>query len=81
MLLLAAEWPYLDGPLRDSAVNIVLPMWNTDEWSNGSTLRYVLLDLSRTANGRQLLLAGLISDPEALRSFNRWAIGERIYGR
>ncbi len=81
MRLIAFEWPFLDETLRDSATSLILPMWNTAQWTNGMTLRPALYDLSRSDNGRQLLRAGLISDRETLRSFNRFVIRERIDGR
>lgn len=74
----ANQWPYLDERLRDSAVKLILPMWRSPQWENGSTLRYVLLDLSNTPDGRQLLLAGLAPNRDELRAFNRWVILERI---
>jgi len=80
MLLIASEWPYLDEDLRDKAAAMILPMWNTTQWTDGSTLRYVLFDLSLSDNGRQLLRAGLFSDRQALRDFNRWVLQERING-
>jgi len=81
MRLVAEEWPFLDESLRDKAVNVVLPMWTSPRWVNGWTLQYVLYDLSRSANGRQLLRAGFIADRDALRSFNRFVIQVRTDGR
>jgi hypothetical protein len=78
MRLVAYEWPYLDQGLRDSAVELILPMWNSTQWIDGSTLRGTLYDLSRSEGGRQLLRAGLISDRQALRDFNRFVILERM---
>ena len=80
MSLVAYEWPYLDENLRDSAVGLILPMWDSNHWIDNSTLRWVLLDLSRTPNGRQLLLAGMAPDHAAVRDFNRWVIQEEIIG-
>jgi len=87
MRLVALEWPWLDEPLRNEAVELVIPMWETTEWMwttpqwiDGTTLRYALYDLSGSDNGRQLLLAGFLSDPEALRSFNRFVIRGRRSG-
>ena len=37
MSLAANEWPYLDERVRDKAVSLVRPMWNTLGWTN--TLR------------------------------------------
>jgi hypothetical protein len=81
MRLVAIEWPILDERLRDSATSLILPMWNSAQWSSGQTLRDALYDLSRSDTGRQLLRAGLVSDREALRSFNRFVIEERLSGR
>jgi hypothetical protein len=80
MQLVAREWPYLDERLRDKAAALVIPMWHTTQWLDGSTLRYSLYNLSRTENGRQLLRAGMTSDRETLRSFNRFVIMEHTYG-
>jgi hypothetical protein len=78
MRLVAYEWPYLDQGVRDSAVQLILPMWNSTDWIDGSTLRGALYDLSLSENGRQLLKAGMISDRQALRDFNRFVIHERM---
>ncbi len=81
MRLVAFEWPYLDERLRDQAASLVIPMWNTwPQWTESVTLRKVLYELTRSDAGRQLLRAGLISEPETLRSFNRFVIKERMNG-
>jgi hypothetical protein len=79
MSLLAYEWPYLDEPLRDGAVAVILPMWRSTQWTDGSTLRWQLLELSRSPNGRQMIQAGL-PDRSLVRDFNRWVVQEEIDG-
>jgi len=76
MSLAAYEWPYLDERVRDKAVGLVLPMWNTLGWTNTFTLRHALYDLSFTENGRQLLRAGFAGHRSELRDFNRYIFEE-----
>ena len=76
MLVAANEWPYLDERVRDKAVSLVRPMWNTAGWTNELTLRGALYDLSFTENGRQLLRAGFAGHRGELRDFNRYVIEE-----
>jgi hypothetical protein len=76
MSLAANEWPFLDERVRDKAVSLVRPMWNTLGWTSELTLRGALYDLSSTENGRQLLRAGFAGHREELRDFNRYVIEE-----
>jgi hypothetical protein len=69
MTLVAAEWPYLDEKLRDAAVARVLPMWHSNRWINGISLRGVLYSLGTTANGRQMIEAGFGTDATLYRKF------------
>jgi hypothetical protein len=83
MSLVADEWPYLDQPLRDKAVSLVLPMWRTTDPDWLFVLHFYdeLYALTATENGRELLRAGFTPDREALRSFNRFIIDQRYNGR
>ena len=76
MSLAADEWPFLDERVRDKAVGLVLPMWNTLGWTSGLTLHHALYDLSFTENGRQLLRAGFAGHRAELRDFNRYIFEE-----
>jgi hypothetical protein len=78
MSLVAHEWPFLDEKLRNRAVSLIEPMWNSAKWSNMMSLRGELFILSLSPEGRQLLRAGLTRD--SLRDFNRFIIEERVYG-
>ena len=80
MQMAASEWPLLDEKLRDSVVGLVRPMWTCTKWNGGAGLKDVLLDLSSSDNGRQLLRAGFQSDVSELRDFNRWIFRRQIYG-
>jgi hypothetical protein len=78
MSLVADNWPYLDQPLRDKAVSLVLPMWRTTEpeWHFPLHFYFELYALTTSDNGRALLRAGFSPDREALRAFNRFVIGQ-----
>jgi hypothetical protein len=80
MSLVAGQWPYLSGHVRDRAVSFILPMWTT-VWPNDTTLHGVLYELSFTEDGRQLLRAGFAGHRSDLRDFNRYVIEENSYGQ
>jgi len=80
MSLAAVNWSFLNERVRNKAVSLVLPMWNSTGWTSGLTLRGALYDLSLSNEGRQLLRAGFATDREALRSFNRFVLDERFNG-
>ena len=81
MRLIAEQWPYLDEHLRDKAVSLIMPMWITDARFSGANLHSVLYQLSFTANGRQLLLAGFAGHNDDLRDFNRYVVQQNEYGQ
>lgn len=80
MQLAASEWSYLDERLRDAATALILPMWHSEQWGDDNALRATLFELSKSADGRQLLRAGFLADKNAMRRFNRWVMRKRIDG-
>lgn len=81
MSLVAGQWPYLSERVRDRAVSLILPMWNTAGWTSEITLRGALYELSFTEDGRALLRAGFAGHRGELRDFNRYIIEENTDGQ
>ncbi len=80
MMIAAAAWSYLSEDVRDRAVSLVKPMWETDHWPDGSSLHPALFELARSDGGRQMLRAGLMSDAEAFKAFKRALIMDEVRG-
>ncbi len=78
--LAATDWAFLDKPLRDEAVSLVKPMWHTDDWPSKMTLRFVLMRMLDSENGRQLILAGLDAEPHGIQDFVTWVVMVKLYG-